>query len=422
MQTFRTPLLRSAVAIAVVFSVVQASLAQPPAKSKSFTVYYLKHAVAKDVETTLNAFFPDDLRVVADARTNALFVRADEDVLKEVEGLLKVLDKSGAAAVRDAGNEVKVFQLANADASEMMEVVSKLVGKDMRLVPDRQSNSLVATGRKDQLATVEAILLRLDRHDRDRAEKVRSIPVGHATVDEVLNTLISLNLAGDARIAANRNRLLVNANDKTFELLEKTIVDLDRVAFESNNRLQMRIIWLVDEKLAGKDAAPPSKSLDGVVQVLKEKLGMESLKLGAQMLVTINADGERDADGARRSNRQRNPFNDGSNAHFDAQGTAQMSDTSVVQLKASGRIVGRSGSNPLVQVEIQAILEPSNAGKRTGKAGIGASEQLASLTTKIAAPPGHSVVLGVTPIRSADSVFILQVLPELRAEPKRAKK
>lgn len=83
------------------------------------------------------------------------------------------------------------------------------------------------------------------------------------------------------------------------------------------------------------------------------------------------------------------------------------------QLHATGRIAGRSGANPLIEIEIQATGSVQPMAAAGGMVGSARDEQLASLTTRFAAPQGHSIVLGVTPIRSANSVFVLQVLPEL---------
>lgn len=411
MPILRTRLLLPLMATAVMFSQAPASFGQSPKpaeKRANVTVYYLKHAVAGETAKMIRELYGSRLnvRIAADPRTNALFVQVPDNIRKEFEQLLKVLDGEVGLTGRD---EIKVFTLMNADATDMARIVSELIGKDVKIVTQPRTNSIIATGPKERLAVVEAILLRMDESKGRRRETVRVMQLQHASVGKVMRTLTDLGLLDNevTRIATDpgRQRLLVKASDRTFKTVQDLVRGLD-VAAETEKRLQMRIVWLVDEKLSGRDAASPSKDLDGVVQVLKEKLGMGKLKVAAQMLVSINPDD---------AGREAAPGNEIARNRFDARGTAQLSDSAVARLQATGRIVGWSGSNPVVEIEIQATGASQSAGKGADTVGQAANEQLASLTTKIAAPPGHFVVLGVTPIRSANSVFVLQVLPDLSA-------
>jgi hypothetical protein len=61
--------------------------------------------------------------------------------------------------------EVKIFNLLNADASSYAEIVSVLPAvneKRVQISVDKRTNSLVASGPKEDLLVIEALLLRLD--------------------------------------------------------------------------------------------------------------------------------------------------------------------------------------------------------------------------------------------------------------------
>jgi hypothetical protein len=173
---------------------------------------------------------------------------------------------------------------------------------------------------------------------------------------------------------------LVRGNEAEHKLLTKILktINIPQTG-PILQPMQLRIVWLVDEKLAGKDARDPAKNLEKVLKVLDEKLGVTNLKMAAQMLVTI--------DPARQGT-------------FTANGTPQLQDGSNIELSAEAHIVSQVGPDPTIELSLRATQSGSRSGGQT----------LASLNTQVVAPAGHSIVVGMTPIQSADSVFILQVL------------
>jgi type II secretory pathway component GspD/PulD (secretin) len=73
------------------------------------------------------------------------------------------------AAKREAGHldsdnhELKIFALRYLNATSAVEVLSKLMpDNSLRIAADPRTNSLLANGSSEKLATIGAILLRLD--------------------------------------------------------------------------------------------------------------------------------------------------------------------------------------------------------------------------------------------------------------------
>lgn len=362
-------------------------------------VYYLRFAQASEVARVITELYSDldktaKIKVIPDPRMNALFISASNEVATEIEKLLKLLDgenpQNRKPRPNQPANEIKVFTLKNANAKETMEVVTKLLGKPIQLTADPRSNSLIATGAKQELEFVEAILLKLDDSHSQRSDILRVYPLKHTTIAKASNTLAQLGVSGNFATDADQKRVILRGNDTDHRMVSELLETIDVPASNPDTpRMQLRIVWLVDETLAGKEAAAPSKNLDKVVKVLDEKLGVKNLKTAAQLLVTVD------------------PGSEGYS--FTARGTTKFIDDMSVELQAEG-VLSRSGAKPTIELSLHAQelgsrMENPLQGRRSSS-----FRQLTSLTTKVAAPQGHSIVLGMTPIESADSVFVLQVL------------
>jgi type II secretion system protein D len=170
-------------------------LDKPVIPTARFEVFQLKHAAATEVKTLIDGFLgqpngeppelPEDevptlaprALVVADARTNTVVVSAGPRDMAEIIALIQRIDRPGATA------ELKVFTIINGDASTLVETLRSLFGTPdqaqaaggggvgaggplrIQFSVDPRTNSIIAAGSREDLAVVEAILLRLDQGD-----------------------------------------------------------------------------------------------------------------------------------------------------------------------------------------------------------------------------------------------------------------
>lgn len=146
-----------------------------------------------------------DIRVSADLRTNTLVVTAPAESMPLLEELVRQLDRPAATVA-----EIKVFSLANSDATSMSQLLERLFGisttgqrtgqqgqagqqgvpgiqvagaddASSTLIPlrfsvDVRTNSIIGIGGAEALRVVEAVLLRLDESDiRQRQNMVYSL-------------------------------------------------------------------------------------------------------------------------------------------------------------------------------------------------------------------------------------------------------
>ena len=119
-----------------------------------------------------------EVKVVADSRTNSLVVSGPADSMKLIESLIQRFDESPAATA-----QLKVFQLQNADAGEIVLVLRSMFPEQavpspvpnlaqsteeksiapIRFSVDNRTNTILATGPAGDLKIIEALLARLDQ-------------------------------------------------------------------------------------------------------------------------------------------------------------------------------------------------------------------------------------------------------------------
>ncbi|MEO0529870.1 MAG: secretin N-terminal domain-containing protein, partial [Planctomycetota bacterium] len=198
------------------------------------------------------------VRVAPDTRANALVVTAPSDSMSLLAGLIERLDRAP-----DAAAELKVFTVANGDAEALAEMIGNLFGTDedsdepggygsgglspLNVTTDLRTNSIIAAGSADDLAVVEAILLRLDDAEvRSRQTNVfRLKNADAATVSEVLNQWLETEreAEADAELAISpreqierevvivaepaTNSLIVSATPRYEQELRRLVEQLD---------------------------------------------------------------------------------------------------------------------------------------------------------------------------------------------------
>jgi general secretion pathway protein D len=223
-----------------------------------------------------------DVTVSADDNANALIVKAPESTMGLVEALISQLDK-----VPEAESQIKVFQIRNGDATNLTAMLQQLFGQQVTagsvgvftqtlgrtfgtqnqlqqttagessLIPlsfavDARTNSIVASGSKDDLAIVEAILYRLDEGDL-RQRKIIVYRLNNApaqfvadALNQVLDeqqTLLQQQQSQQFSLISQfefidqqvfvvpeviSNTLVVSATPKYYDQITEVIADLDR--------------------------------------------------------------------------------------------------------------------------------------------------------------------------------------------------
>jgi general secretion pathway protein D len=113
------------------------------------------------------------IRIVPDERTNALIILASEDDTLKVRQLIDLLDKETPRGEGD----IRVFYLQNANAEDLAQVLMSIpskgtkgakkgkapvVSKEVQIVADKATNSLVITSNKEDYLVLEDVIKKLD--------------------------------------------------------------------------------------------------------------------------------------------------------------------------------------------------------------------------------------------------------------------
>ncbi len=113
------------------------------------------------------------IKIVSDERTNTLIILASENDTSRIKQLIELLDRD----IPRGEERLRVYRLENADAEELSTVLmnlpskdaqdaqkgkTPLLSKDISIVPDKASNSLIITADKDDYNVIESVIKQLD--------------------------------------------------------------------------------------------------------------------------------------------------------------------------------------------------------------------------------------------------------------------
>jgi general secretion pathway protein D len=159
---------------------------------EEISVVPLEHATASVMTKTLTSIFQTRgrpasrgkakgpaamapaIQIVSDERTNSLIISASEHDTLRIKQLVKILDQE---TPRGAG-DIRVYYLQYADAEELSKVLTALpskeegkapakgkapvISKDVQIVADKATNSLVITANKQDYLTLLDVITKLD--------------------------------------------------------------------------------------------------------------------------------------------------------------------------------------------------------------------------------------------------------------------
>jgi len=169
-----------------------------------------------------------EVKISADARTNAIIVSATKERIDLIKGLITKLDMNVSPDVK-----VKVFPLENADATSLAAELNQifeqpqgtaqiqttvrmpwsrrtsgaetptgkpgLAGlKENWIIPDVRTNSLIVTARQENLESIGLLIDHLDRA-RSISEVTRVYRLVHAKASDIANTLTGLFQGGSTQ-------------------------------------------------------------------------------------------------------------------------------------------------------------------------------------------------------------------------------
>lgn len=153
---------------------------------EEISVVPLVHATASKLATSLSTLFqksvskmrkgaPSEtvIKIVPDERTNTLIMLASEDDTSKIKQLIRLLDKETPRGEGD----IRVYYLQNSKAEDLAKVLmaiptkevkgakegkAPVISKEIQVVADSATNSLVITASKDDYLVLEEVIRKLD--------------------------------------------------------------------------------------------------------------------------------------------------------------------------------------------------------------------------------------------------------------------
>lgn len=157
-----------------------------PGTGEEITVIPLKHATAQTMSANLGTVFKtiagagkktaanSQITIVPDERTNSLIVVASEVDTLKIKELLNLIDRE----IPRGDGDIHVYYLQNADAEALSKTLmaiptdtkqggqkgtAPVLSKDIQIIADKPTNSLVITAEKDDYLILEDVIQKLDR-------------------------------------------------------------------------------------------------------------------------------------------------------------------------------------------------------------------------------------------------------------------
>lgn len=278
-----------------------------------------------DPDRTIDSGILENVSITPNRRANAVLVAAPRQSLRVVESLIRQLD-----VLPEAVAEIKVFTLVNSDAATLLQTLRTLflqlrtqqgdvalasaAGGDgsnplieLSFSIDERTNSILASGSREQLEVVEAIILRLDASDiEERRTDVYRLK--NAPAQDVAPALTEL-LSQQQQLAG------VQEGTSIQQQLEREIIVVpepisNSLLISASPRYYDRVTALI-EKL---DDLPPQV----VIQVLLAQVQLDGdAELGVELGLQDGILFDRSNFNSTSVNRTGPYFNDGSTPGFN---------------------------------------------------------------------------------------------------------
>jgi hypothetical protein len=309
--------------------------------------------------------------------------------------------------------DLRTFALKHASPERCQLLFEKLYPeaalRGTRVSADEDAHRVLVRGAREDAELMERLIATVDvEHPELRSTRpeVRAYALRHIKADDALASVIGTATRsrgqsfGDFAIDPQRNQIVLSGPDwlqsDLAALLKILDVPAPRPAPPPGYRV--RVVWLVSG--TGELPAPPSDLGDVVSELAK--VGFEKPRLAAQTIVTLlpgtgpfRAEGTANIIGPLR---------------FRVQGELHHAgETPDWRTITIGSGAGPQGDVPELQLSLE--VRPAGAEKPTAKDSA-PDARFSHLETRIRTPPGHFVVLGMTPSEALTSAYIVQVVPE----------
>jgi len=361
--------------------------AAPDDEQKLLIVYALRHADGQTVLTTLSQIFADaDATITLDANTNRVLVHATRSWHSAMEELIKTLDVPPVAGEKkEKMITLEVYSIKHVDGQTLVSIALQVFPEAV-LTFEPASKRLIAYALASDQERLKEFIKRIDVLP-EHEEQVKVINLIHAEAAPMAQAVSEILDTEEVRIAVDTrtNSLMAVGPESTLSVIEALLLRLDAPEpRKSEETFRVRIVWFAEGSPDDEAAKLDNDLL--AVQAELSRIGVGPFHSMGQVMVNTAPGGE-----------------------FQIGCPAALGDEPA-DLKINGALDLERRERPLLTIEITAMRRGFRGG--AGATGFPGNERLVELQTDIAAPLGHCVVLGVTPVQEKTLAFAVQVRSE----------
>lgn len=236
-------------------------------------VFPLENAIASQVVTTLNEFYPNDatqrpglstrIRVSADTRTNSVIVQAQPRDMEEVRKVIEQIDKDTAGSVAQA----RIVKLKSANATELAQFLTQAL---QSILTGQTATGLGQTGGGGATG-----------QNAQQLRETKSVVLEFMAQDEMAQELVRSGLLTDVRVNADprTNSLMISAPKQSMEFMIELVRVLDQ---PSSAVAEIKVFTLTNA-----DAADAVELLETLFE--EETTGQNTSAIGVQLAGATDA-------------------------------------------------------------------------------------------------------------------------------------
>ena len=247
-----------------------------------------------------------------------------------------------------------------------------------RFAVDEQQNRLIASGDRETLLRIGALVRSLDEKEVVVPQKISMIfRLRYIVPSEAETGLRQLGIEGVRTMADVRTKsLIVNGSKEAVERVHKLLSSIDVApAAQRAGDVAVRIVWLVDKTLATENTPAVPGDLDSAIAALRTKMEIGELRTATQMMINVN------------------PLE---SAPFTVSGTASL--LRKAELELTGVMAGAESN----RLNLQFSATEEQGGKPVCRLN----------TTTGSLVPGNPIIVGMTTVDSHPSLVVIELLPK----------
>ncbi|MBN1492464.1 MAG: hypothetical protein JXA69_21305 [Phycisphaerae bacterium] len=356
----------------------------------------VEHGNVSGVARAVSEAFRREGTIAPVPGTNQLIIKGPPDMIKQAIDLASQLDIAGETP-SDESSSIRIYDIRHANVVTLRDILANIFCDAATIQAEQDTHKLIVQTNANTHERIASVLGELDRTDEGAADgsvRTQIVTLRHARLTDELQQAVELAMSDDGAFAvdASRNLVIVRGTEAEIRNVEALLETLDQpsppAATTPPTALRVRVIWLMSG--LQREAPAPPADIAEVIEEL-ERIGVTDLRLAAQAVVQTAGD--------------RGEFKIG---------CAPMLDNPC-ELRIVGQVRQEADQPAHLDISIRGIeqvpAEPLPPGSAYKPARSGITRSICDLETTVVAPLNHKVVLCASPIDTATSVLIVQVLP-----------